>query len=141
MISKSRMTARNLTLVVAALSFSAAGMSSLAYADEGGQDFVDKKYSIEGAWTVVEEGGQTVIRFADDFKTRGGPDLKVFLSPKAIKDVTGKTATDGSVLLGVLQSVSGTQDYVLPEGIKLDDFSSVLIHCEQYSVLWGGGQL
>ena len=105
------------------------------------QPFVKKKKKIKGAWRVVQENGQTLIRFSDDFKTKNGPDLKVFLSPQSIADVTGKTALDGAVLLGLLKSTKGAQDYVLPEGVSLGDFSSVLIHCEAYTVLWGGGQL
>lgn len=105
------------------------------------QPFVKKKKKIKGAWRVVQENGQTLIRFSDDFKTKNGPDLKVFLSPQSIADVTGKTALDGAVLLGLLKSTKGAQDYVLPEGVSLSDFSSVLIHCEAYTVLWGGGQL
>ena len=105
------------------------------------QPFVKKKKKIKGAWSVVQENGQTLIRFSDDFKTKNGPDLKVFLSPQSIADVTGETALEGAVLLGLLKSTKGAQDYVLPEGVSLSNFSSVLIHCEAYTILWGGGQL
>ena len=64
------------------------------------QPFVKKKKKIKGAWSVVQENGQTLIRFSDDFKTKNGPDLKVFLSPQSIADVTGKTALDGAVFIG-----------------------------------------
>lgn len=104
-------------------------------------DFVKKKKSIKGDWTVVQENGQTIIRFSDDFKTKNGPDLKIFLSPQSIDSVSGKTAVNGAVLLGVLKSTKGRQDYVVPNGVSLSNFSSVLIHCEAYSVLWGGGAL
>lgn len=105
------------------------------------QSFTKKKYKINGDWSIVQEGGKTIIRFSDDFKTKKGPDLKVFLSPQSVGDVTGKTALDGAVTLGVLKSNKGTQDYVIPKGVSLANFSSVLIHCEAYSVLWGGGRL
>lgn len=106
-----------------------------------GQSFTKKKYNIKGDWRVVQENGKTIIRFSDDFKTKKGPDLKVFLSPQSVGDVTGKTALDGAVTLGALKSNKGTQDYVIPNGVSLANFSSVLIHCEAYSVLWGGGSL
>lgn len=105
------------------------------------QPFVGKDYDIRGDWSVVEEDGRTIIRFDDDFGTKAGPDLKVFLSPTSIGSVDGGSATDGSVLLGALESTKGTQDYVLPEGVELADFESVLVHCETFSVLWGGGAL
>lgn len=103
--------------------------------------FVKKQKSIKGDFEVVRENGQTIIRFSDDFKAKKGPDLKVFLSPQTVDAVTGQTATNGAVLLGKLKSTKGTQDYVVPAGVSLSNFSSVLVHCEAYSVLWGGGAL
>lgn len=105
------------------------------------QNFTKKKYNIKGQWSVVQEGGKTIIRFSDDFKTKNGPDLKIFLSPQSVGEVTGKTALDGAVTLGRLKSNKGAQDYVVPKGVSLANFSSVLIHCEAFSVLWGGGNL
>ena len=67
--------------------------------------------------------------------------MKVFLSPQSIDAVNGKTAIDGAVLLGVLQNKKGGQDYIVPEGVDLANFGSVLVHCEAYSKLWGGGAL
>ena len=89
----------------------------------------------------MKENGQTIVRFSDDFKTKNGPDLKIFLSPQSIEQVNGETAIDGAVLLGELKSKKGSQDYVVLAGVNLADFSSVLIHCEAYSILWGGGAL
>ena len=113
-------------------------VSAPAYA---GGSFIKKKYNIKGQWNVVQEDGKTMIRFSDDFKTKNGPDLKVFLSPQSVGDVTGQTALQGAVTLGRLKSNTGTQDYVVPKGVSLANFSSVLIHCEAFSVLWGGGRL
>ena len=107
----------------------------------GERGWVEKKYDIKGTWEIVQQGDQTVIRFGDNFKTKNGPDLKIFLTKQNIADVTGKTATKDSVLLGVLKSPRGGQDYVLPAGIDVNDFQAVLIHCEQFSVLWGGGAI
>ena len=104
-------------------------------------EFIKKKKSIKGGWEVIQRGDQTVIKFADDFRAKKGPDLKVFLSPQTVADVNGKTATDGSVLLGELISTKGGQEYILPEGVDINDYSSVLVHCEKFEVLWGGGEL
>ena len=100
--------------------------------------FTKKRYSVKGEWEIVSVDGKPAIRFTDDFKTKNGPDLKVFLSPKPVDDLTGKTAMDGAVSLGVLQSNKGGQTYQVPDGVTLADFSSVIVHCESYSVLWGG---
>lgn len=113
----------------------------VAAADDGARAFVDKRYELSGDWQVIEQDGRTLIRFGESFRTQGGPDLKVFLSPLTIDEASGDNATEGALLLGALSDTAGTQDYALPEGTTLDDFQSVLVHCEAYSVLWGGGAL
>lgn len=103
--------------------------------------FVKKKYNIRGDWQILQQNGQTILRLSNDFKTKKGPDLKIFLSPQSVASVNGNTATQGSVLISELSSNRGTQDYVIPSNVNLADFQSVLIHCEAFSVLWGGGSL
>ena len=100
--------------------------------------FVKKRYSVKGEWELVTVAGKQTIRFSEDFKTKNGPDLKVYLSPQSLSEVTRKTATDRSVKIGVLKSSTGEQSYIIPEGVSLADYKSVLVHCEAYSVLWGG---
>lgn len=103
--------------------------------------FEKRKKSLSGDWTIIQEGDQTILRLSDDFRAANGPDLKVFLSPTAYEDVTGKTAVTGAINLGALQKTRGGQDYIIPAGVNLADFQSVLIHCEAYAVLWGGSAL
>ncbi len=103
--------------------------------------FSKKQKAIRGDWEIVRENGQTKLIFSSDFKAANGPDLKVFLSPQNLSDVSGKTATRGALKLDVLKSSKGSQTYIIPENVNLSNFSSVLVHCEAYSVLWGGGSL
>ena len=121
------------------LGFLSIGTASAEGAKEG--TWVDKQYSIKGGWSIEKKGDEHVIKFSEDFLTKSGPDLKVFLSPQTIEEVTGRTATTDSVLISVLQQVSGTQEYVIPASIDVSQFKSLLIHCEAYSVLWGGSNL
>jgi pentapeptide MXKDX repeat protein len=97
--------------------------------------------TLRGAVSVVKENGQTILRFSEDFKASNGPDLKIFLSPKAVGDVTGATATNGALKLGFLTTNKGSHDVVIPAGVNLANYGSVLIHCEQFSVLWGGADI
>ena len=112
---------------------------SVDYATSG--DFVRKSKKLKGSWTVEQRGDKTFIVFADDFRAANGPDLKIFLSPKSIGDATGKNAVDGSLNIGELKKTKGTQEYEVPAGVDLSQYGSVLVHCEAYSVLWGGGNL
>ena len=104
-------------------------------------EWIEKKYAIKGSWEVVKRDGKSFITFDEKFKTKNGPDLKIFLSNLSIDKVDGKNAVSSSVLLSPLQSSKGAQEYEIPASLNIDDFSSLLIHCEKYSVLWGGGSL
>ena len=126
------------TLSTVSLSYAA---DPVAAATTTSGSFEKTSFSINGDWAIVNENGQRILRFSDDFKTKNGPDLKLFLSPKSVGDVTGKTATQGAVKLSVLRSNKGSQDYVIPADIDLSQYGSILIHCEAYSKLWGGANL
>lgn len=102
--------------------------------------FIRKQKRIRGGWKIIDDDGQKIIRFLDDFEARKGPDLKIFISPQSIDEVSGRTATEGALFLGLLKATKGTQDYILPNNTNLADYRSVLVHCEKYSVLWGGGE-
>ena len=104
-------------------------------------NFIKKKKKPKGGWEVVQRDGNTYIKFADDFSASKGPDLKVFLSPLSVAEATGKTAAEGALNIGELQKTKGAQEYLVPADVNIADYSSVLVHCEKFSVLWGGGDL
>ncbi len=110
-------------------------------ADLPSGNFIKKKKKLQGAWEVVQRDGNTYIKFADDFRASNGPDLKVFLSPLDVATVTGKTATEGALNIGELQKTKGAQEYLVPAEVNIADYASVLVHCEKYAILWGGGDL
>ncbi|MEP6341800.1 MAG: DM13 domain-containing protein [Maricaulaceae bacterium] len=109
-----------------------------AFAADQTGTFEKKSFKIKGSWTLTEVDGQQVIRFNDDFKTKNGPDLKLFLSKKTVDNLSKSPTFDAPLSLGLLDSNKGQQEFVLPEGVNLDDYESILIHCEQYNKLWGG---
>jgi hypothetical protein len=148
----------NLTKTIAITSFVALIAAAPVHAGPSAQDamvktdvmmkpastplsFAKKKYKVSGTVTIVEENGQTILRLSEDFKTKSGPDLKIFLSPQSASTVTGRTAVNGSISLGALASNKGGSDYVLPAGVSLSNFQSILVHCEAYSVLWAAAEL
>lgn len=110
-----------------------------AYETSG--DFIRKSKRLKGSWDIVERDGRTFIVFSDDFRAANGPDLKIFLSPKSVSEATGKTAVDGALNIGELKKTRGAQEYEVPADIDLSQYGSVLVHCEAFSVLWGGGNL
>ncbi len=104
-------------------------------------DWVDKKYSIKGSWEVVNRDGKSFLVLDQAFKTKNGPDLKIYLSTLTIDKVKGSNVDSSSIKISPLKSSRGAQEYEIPSDIDLAKYASVLIHCEAYSVLWGGGSL
>ena len=70
-----------------------------------------------------------------DFEVGPGPKYHVYLVPKdkvrSEEDVKSVTPVD----LGRLRAFEGSQRYPVPDNIKLDAYKSVIIWCEQFSVL------
>ena len=97
--------------------------------------------SISGHFEIEKTNGATYIVLSDDFKTKSAPDLKIFLSKKRVSEITGKNATKDAVLISELQKTKGGQKYKVPANVQLASYTSLIIHCEQYSIFWGGGAI
>lgn len=70
-----------------------------------------------------------------DFKVGPGPKFHVYLVPKAMIRSSADVAGEMFVDLGRLRSFEGSQRYTIPKGIDLARYRSVIIWCEQFSVL------
>ena len=117
---------------------------SIAHADtmdQTAQTWTKKNFKIKGHWEITNENGQHVLKLDDEFKTRKAPDLKLFLSPLPLAELKNKNAIDGAVLISPLKNHKGAQRYVLADDIDLNQFQTLIIHCEQYTKLWGGASL
>ena len=75
------------------------------------------------------------VFLGEDFEVGPGPDFHVYLVPKANiraeSDVTDTMFVD----LGRLRAFKGSQKYEIPAGVDLAKFPSVVIWCNQFSVL------
>ena len=127
-----------LTVILSILAFSTTALAGSTIA-EG--EFIEKEKSLSGNWSIEQSEGKRYIVLAADFKARKGPDLKIFLSPRSIDSVNGKTAIKGSALVANLKEIKGGQIYEIPNELDISQYKSLLIHCEKYAVLWGGGAL
>ena len=76
-----------------------------------------------------------VVFLHEDFEVGPGPKFHVYLVPQAnIRDASQVTGTM-FVDLGRLRAFKGSQNYRFPAGTDLTKFPSVVIWCEQFSVL------
>ncbi len=124
-------------LVLVSASFSAICDETL----HGPGDWVKKSYRIQGEWQIVSRDDARFIVFNEDFKTKKGPDLKIYLSKMPIADIEDDDVEPSSIKIAALKSNKGHQEYALPADIDLDEYRSMLIHCEAYTHLWGGAAL
>jgi len=85
----------------------------------------------EGDVTVYER----TVFLEPNFKVGPGPKYHVYLAPedgiRSSEDVKGTMFVD----LGRLRSFEGSQKYDIPAGVDLTKYPSVVIWCEQFSVL------
>ncbi len=99
------------------------------------------KSSLQGDWKIVEENGNSYIELGDNFKAKDGPDVKIFLSPISAEDVTGDNATQGSLFVVQISSFEGENRIKIPAGTNIQDYKTLIFHCEAYSKLWGTSEL
>ena len=78
---------------------------------------------------------QRTIFLEPDFEVGPGPKFHVYLVPKA--NIRASDAVKGTMFvdLGRLRAFKGSQRYPIPAGVNLKDYPSVIIWCEQFSVL------
>lgn len=91
-------------------------------------NFESEAHPTSGVANVQSDGTVTNLVF-EDFKTDNGPDLRVYLS----KDKTDNDFID----LGSLKGTEGSFFYELDSSINLDEYTTILIWCEDFSVLFG----
>src|SRR5262245_50932056 len=113
-----RLTERDRSSLVATGSFIHANPSDSVHWGRGKVSVYERAVFLEG-----------------DFKVGPGPKYHVYLVPKvrvrSEADVKAATPVD----LGRLRAFEGSQRYPIPESVRLDDYKSVVIWCEQFGVL------
>lgn len=96
----------------------------------------------EGDWQIIEEDSKKYIVLADNFDAKKAPDLKIFFSKLPFGDIDGDNASnEQSVLITKLSKYKGALKVIIPETIDLSEYQSLIVHCEEYSKLWGGSSI
>ncbi|MGR3984315.1 MAG: DM13 domain-containing protein [Gammaproteobacteria bacterium] len=98
-------------------------------------------FDIRGNWEIISQDGARYIRFDKNFKTRKGPDLKVYLSPDPVALVKERSVASRSLEVAALAAHRGAQQFEIPAHADLADYRSLLIHCKAYAHLWGGADI
>jgi hypothetical protein len=89
-------------------------------------------HSVSGMAATYDQNGTKVV-LLDPLNSQNGPDLKVYLSKDA--------SANSYINLGNLKSTTGKQAYSVPGNPNLDEYSYVLIWCQEFSVGFGEVEL
>jgi hypothetical protein len=95
--------------------------------------FAPVRHHATGRATIIRlaEGGRVLT--LTGFEVSNGPDLRVYLA-------AGRPGTEGEVDdfvdLGRLKGNKGNQQYALPDGLDVDRYSTAVIWCRAFSVLF-----
>ncbi|GAB5449366.1 DM13 domain-containing protein [Gymnodinialimonas sp.] len=105
--------------------------------------FQDADARHQGAGTAVlaqTSDGRTVLQF-QGFSVTPGPDLEVWLVVDEAPGTSAAVLASQWVSLGSLQSASGAQTYEIPSNVDATAYGSVVIWCEDFSVLFATASL
>ena len=75
------------------------------------------------------------VFLGEDFEVGPGPKYHVYLVPKGMIRASSDLKGEAFVDLGRLRAFTGSQRYAIPAGVDLSQYKSVIIWCEQFSVL------
>jgi hypothetical protein len=78
---------------------------------------------------------ERTVYLESDFEVGPGPAFHVYLVPKASIRSSSDLKDVMFVDLGGLRAFKGSQRYVIPSGVNLNDYQSVIIWCERFGVL------
>lgn len=99
--------------------------------------FQSYAHETKGEAQFVRVGNKTYLQLTD-FHTSNGPDVRVLLL-KGTDSNNGKSPD--RIELGPIKGNIGTQNYEIPAGTNLDEYQSVSVWCERFSVGFGGATL
>jgi hypothetical protein len=85
----------------------------------------------KGAVTVYEGS----VHLESDFEVGPGPKFHVYLVPETPVTAERQVTQSMFIDLGRLRAFKGSQNYSIPAGVDLKRYPSVVIWCEQFSVL------
>lgn len=105
---------------------------------------ITHEHATTGEALIIERpDGSRVLRL-EGLDTSNGPDLKVWLTDAPVIEGTDGwfVFDDGEYVdLGPLKGNVGNQNYAIPDGVSLDDLTSVSIWCARFKVSFGAAEL
>ena len=107
-------------------------------------EFITHEHATTGSVKILKYSDGSRILRIEKLKTSNGPKLEVWLTDApVIEGLDGwRVFDDGKFFnLGALKGNIGSQNYSIPSEINLDEYSSISIWCERFSVSFGAAAL
>ena len=102
---------------------------------------IDVMHQAQGTASIYQLGDvQRVLRL-DPFTVSNGPDLHVILSQHTQPRTSAEALLPAYVDLGVLRSVSGAQNYPIPDDTDLSRYRSVVIYSMSLNMVYSTATL
>ena len=99
--------------------------------------FESRAHTTTGTARVIEQADGSRVVALVDFRTDAGPDLFVYVTPRAGEG----NGVDGATRLGALKGNIGNQQYALPVDLQLTEAATVVVWCRAFSVSFGAATL
>jgi Electron transfer DM13 len=95
--------------------------------------FINNHGKSTGTGRLMTRSGKTYIELSKEFTLDEAPDIYVTLYRDTVPpEKTYKAAK--YVNIAQLKSRKGSQSYLVPESVKLDDYKSIAIWCKKFDV-------
>ncbi|WP_088124866.1 DM13 domain-containing protein [Roseivirga misakiensis] len=116
------------------ISLSTGPMTTFRALERTGSFMGLRNYTVNGDFTLSENGDNLELTFSSNFQSSNGPGLFVYLS-------NNSTRVTGGIELGQLSANSGTQTYIISrQNAELDTYNHVIIYCKPFGVAFGTGE-
>jgi len=91
-------------------------------------------YLLEGSFTLMEDGDNLVLGFADDYKASTAlPGLYIYLT-------NNRNSTANAYEIGAVETFSGAHSYTI-ENIGINEYQFILYFCKPFVVKVGDGEI
>ncbi|WP_119165108.1 DM13 domain-containing protein [Algihabitans albus] len=101
----------------------------------------DSAHKGQGRAELLQTRGGALLLRLSEFEVTNGPDLEVWLVKASDPASSAEVTASEWLSLGPLKGNIGDQIYQVPEGTPIGDYGSVVIWCEQFSVLFSPASL
>ena len=95
----------------------------------------DRVHWGKGAVELYEENGKLTVFLREDFEVGPGPAYRVYVKEATEIKTRSDFQSSPGTIIGALRAFKGSQVYPVPASVTADQVGSIVIWCEEFSVL------